>query len=170
MRGLSRFDEVMANLNGLWSYATTEWLRLTLPNPEDKTRSRWPVHPLWGHLSSVDWETDGGPLTAHYSPARVPGDDKLFALGFSLLASYMAREGITDLYAGQEAFITALYAYHEGKAHFLGQPFDDYVAEKVALKARLFNSILNNPRQEEERQAAELARQAAAYRKESDGG
>lgn len=38
--GLVRLDDVMKNLNGLWSYASTEWLRLTIPNPDDLTRSR----------------------------------------------------------------------------------------------------------------------------------
>jgi hypothetical protein len=58
--GIVDLESVLANLNGLWSYATTEWLRLTIPNPDDQTRARWPLHPLWGYLSSVDWETNGG--------------------------------------------------------------------------------------------------------------
>ena len=70
---------------------------------------------------------------------------------------------------GQEAFITALYAYHTDKAAFLGLPFDDYVAEKVAIKARQFNTILNNPDLEAERQADELAKATKAYRKAADG-
>lgn len=44
-------------------------LRLTLPNEADETRSRWPIHPLWQALSSVDWEGNGAPLVAplyHY--------------------------------------------------------------------------------------------------------
>ena len=168
-KGLSKLDQVLSNLNGLWSYATTEWLRLTLPNEDDQTRSRWPLHPLWGYLSSIDWETNGGPLLRHYTPQRTPGNAKLFNLAFSNLIAYMAREGITDLYEGQEAFITALYAFHADKAAFLGQSFDSYVAEKVALKARQFNTILNNPDLEAERQADELAKAAKAYRKASDG-
>lgn len=168
-KGLSNLYQVLANLNGLWSYATTEWLRLTLPNPEDKTRSRWPLHPLWGYLSSVDWETNGGPLSSRFSTARVPGDDKLFSMGLSTLISYMAREGIEDLYAGHEAFMTDLYSYHLRKSEFIGLPFDDYIAEKVAIKARLFNSILNGKEPTEEQQQAEQAKQVEQYRKQSDG-
>lgn len=164
-KGLPKLNHVLANLNGLWSYATTEWLRLTLPNPDDQTRSRWPIHPLWGYLSSVDWETNGGPLSSRFTAARLPGDDKLFSMGLSTIISYMAREGITDLYAGYEAFIAALYDYHAGKSHFLGLPFDDYIAEKVAIKGRLFNSILNSQDDTE----AEQEKQAEQYRKQSDG-
>lgn len=72
--GLVSLDNVMANLNGLWSYAATEWLRLTIPNPDDQTRSRWPVHPLWGYLSSIDWETSGGPLARSFTATRLPAD------------------------------------------------------------------------------------------------
>lgn len=56
-RQLSSLDSVLDNLNGLWSYATTEWLRLTVPNEADSTRSRWPTHSLWIALASVDWES-----------------------------------------------------------------------------------------------------------------
>ncbi len=168
-KGLPKLAQVMANLNGLWSYATTEWLRLTLPSDDDQTRSRWPVHPLWGCLSSVDWETNGGPLSRRFSPERTPSNAKLFNLAFSNLTAFMAREGITDLYEGHEAFMTALYAFHADKAAFLGLPFDDYVAEKVAIKARQFNTILNNPDLEAERLADEQAKAARAYRKAADG-
>lgn len=164
-KGLSKLHEVLANLNGLWSYATTEWLRLTLPNEDDKTRSRWPIHPLWGYLSSIDWETNGGPLSSRFTAARVPGDDKLFSTGLSTIISFMAREGIKDLYAGYEAFIAALYNYHAGKSHFLGLSFDDYIAEKVAIKGRQFNSILNAEAGKQDEQE----RQAEQYRKQSDG-
>lgn len=168
-KGIGKLSDVLKHLNGLWSYATTDWLRLTLPNPDDQTRSRWPVHPLWAALASVDWDTDGGPLSRKFSPERAPGCGKLFSLGFSNLLSYMAREGIDDLYDGHEAFMAALYDYHVDKAFAIGLPFDDYVAEKLAQKRREFNTRLNNPELEEERQAKEQARQTRAYRKASDG-
>lgn len=168
-KGIGKLYDVLKHLNGLWSYGTTEWLRLTLPNPEDQTRSRWPVHPLWAALASVDWDTDGGPLSRNFSPERVPGNAKLFNLGFSNITSFMARQGIDDLYDGQEAFMAALYQFHSDKAYALGLPFDDYVAEKLAQKRREFNTRLNNPELEEERQATEREKVARTYRKASDG-
>lgn len=39
-KNVVRLSEVLANLNGLWSYATTEWLTLREPNPNDQTRTR----------------------------------------------------------------------------------------------------------------------------------
>ena len=76
---------------------------------------------------------------------------------------------MTDLYGGQEAFIRALYQFHEESAHECGLPFDIYIAQKVALKGRQFNMILNNPELEEERKALEKKRRAEAYRKALEG-
>lgn len=166
---LSKLDPVLAHLNGLWSYATTEWLRLTLPNPDDKTRSRWPLHPLWGYLSSIDWETSGGPLTREFSPTRLPSDDWLFAQGLSPITTFMAWEGITDFQLGQAAFFAALHRHHTDKAFRYGMNFPDYIAEKVALKARRFNTMLN-PSRDAESARAEWENYVEAYRRESDGG
>lgn len=168
-KGISKLAEVMNHLNGLWSYATTEWLRLTLPNADDKTRSRWPIHPLWLFLSSIDWEGSGGPLAKRFSPARSPNDDKLFQIGYSAILSYMAKHGLpaTELYEGCEDFLASAYAYHEQKAHDLGLRFEDFIAEKLALKRRQYNTAVNDPEQEAKRQAKELEDQARAYRKAS---
>lgn len=167
--GLSKLFDVLNHRNGLWSYATTEWLRLTIPSEEDKTRSRWPIHPLWQLLSSVDWEDQGGPLSKRFTPTRSPNDDKLFQIAYSALLSYMAKHDFeaNALYEGTEDFLANAYAHHESKAHQLGLPFDDFIAEKLALKRRQFNTGLNDPDQEEKRKAKALAEQAKAYRKAS---
>jgi hypothetical protein len=70
--GLDTLDAVLASLAGLWSYAASDWLRLTLPNPDDATRSRWPIHPLWALVASVDWEGNAAPLSRSFSSNRAP--------------------------------------------------------------------------------------------------
>lgn len=164
---LIRLDDVLSNLNGLWSYASTEWLRLTIPNPDDQTRSRWPAHPLWGYLSSIDWETDGGPLSRSFKATRLPEDKRIFALGASSIASYMAKHGITDYGDGLDRFLYDLYGYLQTSGEFLGLPPEDVLLEKVRLRAKEFNTILNIDEAEEKRQALERAE--AAYRKASGG-
>lgn len=166
-KGLSKLSEVMGNLNGLWSYATTEWLRLTLPNPEDKTRSRWSVHPLWGYLSSVDWQTDINPLLPRFSSARIPNNEMIFRGALSSLISFMAREQITDFDHGFAAYKLAFCQHFDEKSFNLGLPFDDFIMEKIAIKARKFNTILNRDIEAEKR--TKLEKDAAAYRKQSDG-
>jgi len=156
------YSDVIANLNGLWSYACTEWLRLTLQSETDQNRSRWPLHPLWGYISSVDFDTHGGLLSREFSAQRIPSDQRLFDHAFSVLTSFMARERITDFYQGMEALNTALYHYLNNRAMNVGASFDDFVDERVAVKAKRYNSILNKA-EAEELDAAE------AYRKLSDG-
>jgi hypothetical protein len=164
---LIRLDSVLANLNGLWSYASTEWLRLTIPNPDDQTRSRWPLHPLWGYMSSVDWETDGGPLSRSFSATRLPEDKRIFSLGASSIASYMAKRGITDYSEGLDRYLFDLYGHLQNAGYFMGQSAEDFLLEKVRLRAKEFNTILNISDEEEKRQALERAE--AAYRKASGG-
>ena len=165
---LAQFDvqalnTTLANLNGLWSYATTEWIKLTIPSEADSNRSRWPIHPLWEYLSSVDFETSGGALTREFSAQRIPSDRRLFDFGFSVISSFMAREGIHDLYDGVEAFYRELYHYLNNRAMNSGASFDDYVNERIAVKAKRFNSILNKQLADDE------ALDSEAYRKASDG-
>lgn len=150
------------NLNGLWSYATTDWLKLTLPSAGDTNRSRWPTHPLWGYLSSVDFLTQGGELSRQFSEQRVPSDQRLFDYGFSAISSFMAREGITDLLEGVEAYYRGLLHHLNNRAMNAGASFDDYLEERIAVKAKRFNSILNKQLVEDQLTSDE-------YRMYSDG-
>lgn len=150
------------NLNGLWSYATTDWLKLTIPSEGDTNRSRWPIHPLWAYLSSVDFATQGGALSRQFSEQRVPSDQRLFDYGFSAISSFMAREGITDLLEGVEAFYRGLSHHLNNRAMNAGASFEDYLGERIAVKAKRFNSILNKQFVEDQLTSDE-------YRRHSDG-
>lgn len=150
------------NQSGLWSYATTDWLKLTIPSETDTNRSRWPIHPLWAYLSSIDFETAGGTLTREFSAQRVPSDKRLFDAGFSVITSYMAREQVTDFYEGLHAYCRDLYAHFNSRAISLGTSLGDFVEERVAVKARRFNTILNKQIND-----YEILREE--YKKQSDG-
>ena len=83
----------------------------------------------------------------------------------------MAKHGFEagQLYEAKDDLFAKLHDYIDQKAYDLGLSFDDYIAERLALKRRQFNTAINNPDQEAERQARELAEQAKAYRKASGG-
>lgn len=160
---IKTYQDAKNNLSGLWSYATTNWLRLTLENPEDSNRSRWALHPLWGYISSIDFETTGDSLSRTFSAQRIPSDHRLFSHGFSVLSSFMAREGMTDWSAALEVYCTKLYHYINNRSMNDGASFDDYIGERVAVKAKRFNSILNRHK------SADLDRAVDDYRRLSDG-
>lgn len=165
--GLISLDSVLANLNGLWSYASTEWLRLTLPNIDDQTRSRWPIHPLWGYISSIDWETNLNTLSRSFKATRLPEDKRILALGISSMASYMAKYGITDFDEGLDRYLLALHQYLCTCGEFDGLSGEDCLLEKVRLRGKEFNTILNI--NEAEQKNLEIQKAAKDYRKSSEG-
>lgn len=162
-KGLVKLHEVLANLNGLWSYATTEWLKLTIPNPDDETRSRWPIHPMWASLSSLDWETNGGPLQNRFSNERTPEDRISLNRAFSALTTWMAAHGFVDWEHAIVPFRMALYHHINNRAMDGGLSFEGLIQEKVAIKGRQFNTINNIPDDDDS------ITDAGAYRAASDG-
>ena len=112
-------------------------------NPDDQTRSRWPLHPLWGYLSSVDWETNGGPLARSFKATRLPEDDRIFALAVSSIASYMAKHAITDYGDGLDRFQYDFYGYLMYKGQFKELSAENFLLEKVRLRAKEFNTVQN---------------------------
>lgn len=168
--GLKDFASVAASLNGIWSYALTQWLKLAIPNPGDQKRSRWPIHPLWSALASVDWETQGGPLLRQFRKDQAPSDAWLFSAGLRPIVAYMAKTGLTDFQVALDTFEPAMVAYHEQQAYRIGLRFVTYLREKVELKAREFCTLYNvDEIAEEDRKRAEIDAYAEQYRKQSDG-
>lgn len=168
-KGIPSLRDVLNHLASLWSYATDEWLRLTLPSMEDRTRSRWPIHPLWQCLSSVEWEGDGGPLLQRFTMTRVPDDNYLFGRGLSLLFSYMAKNGIKDFGVGAELFLLRLQDFGEHRMEWEGVPFPQYVKEQVAIRARKYNVIFTPDEEEYVEDNFETEARAREYLKYSKG-
>jgi hypothetical protein len=164
-KDLAKLSYVLSNMNGLWSYATTEWLKLTIPNHEDQTRTRWPIHPLWASLASIDWETSGGALKSRFSNERTPRDSETFKRAFSALTTWMASHGHFNYDIAIHDFYEGLNQYINNRAMDLGLGYEQLVEEKVALKARTFNTIDTN----EALSRDSVESDAEAYRKASDG-
>jgi hypothetical protein len=94
--GLRTLPEVLRAIPALWKEFTTETLRLAVPVPSDKTRSRWPDHPLWIFLRSVDWGTPFEPIGRTARKISAPGNPYFGRGQGGLITSLMARDGITD--------------------------------------------------------------------------
>lgn len=140
-KDLLKLTDVLANMNGLWAYSTTEWLKLTLPNPEDKTRTRWPIHPMWTSLTSLDWETSGGVLQSRFLNARLPNKEAALNRAFSALTTWMAAEGQSDYELAIHPFYEALSHHINNQSMNRGATFEEIIREKVGIKARSFNTI-----------------------------
>jgi len=160
-------DDLLSRLGSLWIYATTQWLKLTIPSLTDDTKSRWPMHPLWAELVEADW---GPYLEAKPKPIRPntpPTDRYLFEAGLGSLTSFMARENITDIYDANFEYIQKAKAHHSSKTEFTGSDLHTYAFEKAALKARKFNLPFAGFEDKSEQVLIEA--KAEAYRKARDG-
>lgn len=165
--GVITFASLMQNLSGLWNYATNNWLRLALPNQNDKTQTRWPTAPVWEVLQGADW--DGNDSLSRKPPdkGRPPSRHYLFHNGLSAFHSFMAMHGIGDPSEGARAFHQAAKEYHDDREHITGLDFYGYVAQKVALKVKAYNTYKNLPPENDVHPADQAV--ANAYRKERDG-
>ncbi len=162
-KDLIPLKDALANLNGLWSYATTEWLKLTTPNANDDTRARWPVHPMWQQLATLDWETNDSPLKSRFNNQRTPNHEAVMDRGLSAFTTWMACNAKDDPDTAFRQFCDALAIHISDKANKFNLHVDEMIMSKVAYKARLFNTLNTNPQEEY------LSFNSDAYRRASDG-
>ncbi len=68
----------------------------------------------------------------------------------------MAKHGITNYGDGLDRFLFDLYAHLQTSGKFMGLSAENFLLEKVRLRAREFNTLSNNS--EEERRLEEQKR------------
>jgi len=152
-------ETLLKHQNGLWRYATKDWLRLTVPNLKDSNQTRWPTHPIWEALQKTPFSENEQIILKRVNQERVPSDDSPFINGLGGITSFMAKNGITELDEGFGEFIAAADRFHQFKGRKKGTGLKQYISGKVKEKGRKFNSIDNRLRTERK---SELAK---AYRK-----
>ncbi len=169
--GIRSFAGLMREVGGIWAYATQTWLRLSIPQSGDSNRARWPTHPLWERLAEVRWSLADVGLTRTFSPARVPSLDRLYRLYMSLLTSFMASVRIQAFGPGQAAFLGRALAFNESRCkERLSMELEEYVAQEVAIKAKLYNTIRNRRSVEQDSESSdEVDRDATDYYRASRG-
>jgi hypothetical protein len=168
-RGLGSLDTVLDNLNGLWSYATTEWLRLTVPNEADSTRSRWPTHHLWTALASINWDAPAGVVLDKYSNTRTPTELRLITVVLGALTSFMAMYKIDNRTEAIDQLVAKLYEHYSIVADKKGMNFDEYLAQRIAVKGKGFNTAVNSPGLADNLKQDFLDEGVEAYRRASKG-
>ncbi len=161
--GIISLSDLLRNQAALWHYLTHDWLRLSIPNPADTKRDRWPNHPLWDAIAGVYALPLDQPRLQRFRPARLPADERLFVHGLGGLTSFMASRGIEDFGEGLGEYLHQAQEFHASK----GEPFYSYVERKVKAKARKYNTIDNQKNMVGA--ARRLAEEAEAYKREKDG-
>ena len=157
--GVKSFPDLQERIPAIWAYCTQSWLRLTVVSSDDETSARWPTHPLWERLA--DTQAFGSATTEPVSRTRqqrIPRDSTLFVNGLAAITSFMAVEGISDVGEGLGEYYKAAERFHGPT----GAALERYVGDKVAEKARRFNTYRNRSGSIAER--AEVEEAAAKYR------
>ena len=165
--GIIYFSSLKDSLAGLWTYASNDWLRLTLPNDSDKTQSRWPTACVWEALKQAQWSGEKSISRLPVEKGRPPSDRSLFVNGLSGLTSFMARDGYSDPIEGVHAYIRSAKQYHDDREYMTDYDFHGYLAQKVALKVKAYNTYRNMPENQNIHPSDKAV--ADAYRKLSDG-
>jgi len=165
--GIISFNSLKESLAGLWQYASTDWLRLTLPNQSDNTQSRWPTACVWDVLQHAHWSGDDAISRVPVEKGRPPSDRSLFINGISGLTSFMAREGYSDPIEGVHKYIQSAKQFHDDREYMTGYDFHGYIGQKVALKVKGYNTYLNMPVEQTIHPSDKAV--ADEYRKQSDG-
>jgi hypothetical protein len=147
------------NLEGIWKYAMTSWLRLTIPDC-DSNQTRWVDHPLWIKLRDERWHRFPQEPLHRVTKSRVPTDERLFLHGLGSITSFMARENIQDIDEGFRAFQKEAQLYHLTQSQRTDKGLVSYMREKVKVKSRKYNQ-LRDPKYVEAR--------AKAYRNAKEG-
>jgi len=135
------FNDLEAHTAALWNYATESWLRIAVPNPSEKTRSRWKIASFWKVLAQDGFSEDFVPIGRKASSTRVPSDERIFVHGFTGISSYMAREGIDEVSEAIVPFFNALEKYHQERTGSTSG-FGGYTKLKAHEKFRRFNTSL----------------------------
>ena len=169
---ISDFSRLLEYMGGLWLGAVNSWLRLTVPNPNDSNRARWPIHPIWEYLSEIRWRLDDEPLTRTYTPARVPSLEKLYRMYTALLTSYMAVKGLRVYGEGCIRLMEDCREWHESWCRDqIKMEFPDWLDQKLSLKARQFNTRRNvRTVRQDAKTSDQVEKDAVDYHKQSRGG
>lgn len=139
--GINTVGDLLDHRADLWHYATN-WLRLVIPSAKDKTKARWPNHPLWDVLVNAPWGVERGEPLTRIRKTRLPSDRSMFVNGMGGITSFMASRGITDIDEGIRQYAIELHAYHLEESRRTGKTLPTYAREKVQIKARKFNTTL----------------------------
>lgn len=162
--GVKTFTELLDRVGGLWAYATLDWLRLTVPNADDNTPSRWPTHPAWLELQATPWYGAEKAVRMPASKQRVPDDRVLFGAFLSVVSRYMGAKGMRGVRKAIAALSQDAQMFFDQRLEY-GEGFEERAIRRAAVKAKQYNVPF--PGVSDESQA--IKDETDAYRRASRG-
>ena len=142
---LKSLKDVLGALPALWSYGTRDWTRLTIPNPGDDTKARWPLHPFWEQMQGVKWDGSAMGLSRKVLDTGAPSDKTLARMFKAVVTAVMAREGLSAMDAGAERLCSILMGQLQRIEQWEGASATDLLMEAVNLKRRKYCLPVINP-------------------------
>ncbi len=106
---IDTFEDLQANLAGLWRYCTTDWCRLadSPVDRENNNQSKLTLHPWWQEVQGADWNGDNSAMRSKRYVQK--DEEKLLLQGTGVFLSAAAMNG----YGPEE--IETIIAYGQGK-------------------------------------------------------
>lgn len=141
--GLKSLKDVLRARPGLWAYATREWTRLTVPNTEDQSNSRWPTHPWWERVQAIKWDGEIRTLSRDRPKYGAPSDKTLARMAKAIATSVMARDNLPTLPIAFNKLGELVMGELQQVGDWEGASAEDLLNEAVALKRRKFCTGLN---------------------------
>ena len=166
--GIRNLNDLLSKQTSLWGYCTEDWLRLAVPNPNDRNQTRWENHPLWDQIAAVFHQQAEQPKLTRFNPARLPMDERLFVHGLGGMTSFMASRGIEDIGEGIGEFVQQAKQFHTQRSGFKHDAMEKYISRKVKAKNRKYNTVKNQPANMD-RANEQLAKEMEAYQRAKDG-
>ena len=120
-------------------------------------------------LTTTSWQTFPNRDLRRVIKERIPTDDYFFTSGFGVFPAYMAREGIHSVDEAVRDYLHKARLHHDRNSKRTGLLFHEYVKQKVALKARKYNTIRNEHKELKEEDDEKIKRGAKENKRRKDG-
>jgi hypothetical protein len=139
--GIRSVDELIRRIGELWRYVIEQWCRLSVPNPQDQTPSRWLTHPFWITVAGApDFHTVAPIGRRVLRRSRAPADWFMARAFVSDLTSYMATYQIFNTAWALEDLAEMTKATFKTREENGGIPLARHIAHSVQLKSRAFGT------------------------------
>lgn len=139
--GINTVADLVKNQSALWEKYSYSSMRLVIPNPKDKTKSRWPLHPLWPDVMAAGLLSSEFIRLVRKRPTYVP---KWEASLRRMLGNISTMIAIDDVATPPDEYIEN-YIVEKVRSGFLssGESISDFMKVAIKKKRQQLNIALN---------------------------